>query len=219
MQQNAASMGYDWHELDPQLDWLNKEINGADSTTVDNFNKYWGGLEAFKNTNDAAWAADAFMQSFERCSTDPEKSNIAGRTKWAKQYYEMYSGTPYEGTYTPSAPTGAVSTDTGTSGSSDGSSSSSSSNGDTDIIGAIGSLFTGAIDKGIKNVFGGAFGALASLLGWDTGEDESSSSDYTNGTYTGDSAELANLPKGDPNTIVAYAKSKINQLQYQYGSN
>lgn len=215
MQQNAASMGYDWHELDPQLDWLNKEINGADSTTIDNFNKHWGGLEAFKNTNDAAWAADAFMQSFERCSTDPEESNIAGRTKWAKQYYEMYSGTPYEGTYTPSEPTGAVSTDTGTSGNSDGS-SFDFSNGDTDIISAIGSLFTDTILDGIKSTFG----QLSSIIGWDTSDgNNSSTTDYTSGSYSsGDSAELANLPKGDPNTIVAYAKSKINKLQYLYGS-
>lgn len=216
MQQNAASMGYDWHELDPQLDWLNKEINGADSTTVDKLNKHWGGLEAFKNTDDAAWAADAFMQSFERCKTDPNISNIAGRTKWAKQYYEMYSGTPYEGTYTPSTPTGAVSTDTGTNKNSDGS-SFDFSNGSTDIISAIGSLFTDTILDGIKS----SFGNLASLIGWDTSSEDgsSSSSDYTSGSYSsGESADLANLPKGDPNTIVAYAKSKINKLQYLYGS-
>ncbi|MEM5592725.1 phage tail tip lysozyme [Niallia circulans] len=93
----AGSQGTSYTNLNTQLEWLWKELNGADSTTKSIINKN-GGMNAFMNmgVNDAALL---FEKAFERSGGDA----LGNRQKYANSIYTKYAGT---------TPTGSASADT-----------------------------------------------------------------------------------------------------------
>ncbi|WP_182103207.1 phage tail tip lysozyme [Niallia taxi] len=90
----AGSQGTSWTNLNTQLEWLWKELNGADATTKSIINSN-GGMSAFMNMSTAD-SALLFEKAFERSGG----SALGNRTKFANQYYSKYAG---------SAPTGTAS--------------------------------------------------------------------------------------------------------------
>jgi len=93
----AGSQGTSYTNLNTQLEWLWKELNGADPTTKSIINKN-GGMNAFMNmgVNDAALL---FEKAFERSGGDA----LGNRQKYANSIYTKYAGT---------TPTGSASADT-----------------------------------------------------------------------------------------------------------
>ncbi|MED3792319.1 phage tail tip lysozyme [Niallia alba] len=83
----AGSQGTSYTNLNTQLEWLWKELNGADVTTKSIINKN-GGMNAFMNmgVNDAALL---FEKAFERSGGDA----LANRQKYANDIYVKYAGT------------------------------------------------------------------------------------------------------------------------------
>jgi len=92
----AGSQGTSYTNLNTQLEWLWKELNGADATTKSIINKN-GGMNAFMNmgVNDAALL---FEKAFERSGGDA----LENRQKYANSIYTKYAGT---------TPTGSASVD------------------------------------------------------------------------------------------------------------
>ena len=80
---HAKSKGKDWTDLQSQLEWIDLELAGKDSTTASKLKKY-GGLDGFKKASDYKWAVEAFEKSFERAG----KPNYANRYKYAQNYYD-----------------------------------------------------------------------------------------------------------------------------------
>jgi flagellum-specific peptidoglycan hydrolase FlgJ len=83
LEAHAKSKGKDWTDLQSQLEWIDLELNGKDSTTLSKLNKSYGGIEGFKKASDTKWAVEAFEKSFERAG----KPNYANRYKYANEYY------------------------------------------------------------------------------------------------------------------------------------
>ena len=83
LQAHAKSKGKDWTDLQSQLEWIDMELAGKDSTTASKLKKY-GGLDGFKKATDYKWAVEAFEKSFERAG----KPNYTNRYKYAQNYYE-----------------------------------------------------------------------------------------------------------------------------------
>lgn len=92
----AGSQGTSWTNLNTQLEWLWKELNGADATTKSIINSN-GGMSAFMNMSTAD-SALLFEKAFERSGG----SALGNRTKFANQYYSKYAGSAPTGTATTS---------------------------------------------------------------------------------------------------------------------
>lgn len=90
----ASSKGKDWTDLQSQLEFLDKELQGADSTTAYLLKKKVGGYEQFKQLTNVRQATDVFEQAFERAGI-PMMEN---RYKAADKYYSQFAG----GSSTPS---------------------------------------------------------------------------------------------------------------------
>ncbi len=82
----AKSVGTAWTDLNTQLEWLWKELNGADSTTKAILNKY-GGISGFNQMN-ASQSAKVFEEAFERSGG----SALSKRQSNAQSFYNRYSG-------------------------------------------------------------------------------------------------------------------------------
>ena len=76
LQSHAQSKGKDWTDLQSQLEWIDLELGGKDSTTANILKKNYGGLSGLKNASSTKWAVEAFEKSFER----------AGKPMWEKRY-------------------------------------------------------------------------------------------------------------------------------------
>ena len=76
LQSHAQSKGKDWTDLQSQLEWIDMELGGKDSTTANILKKNYGGLSGLKNASSTKWAVEAFEKSFER----------AGKPMWEKRY-------------------------------------------------------------------------------------------------------------------------------------
>ena len=83
LEAHAKSKGKDWTDLQSQLEWIDMELAGKDSTTASKLKKF-GGLDGFKKATDYKWAVEAFEKSFERAG----KPNYANRYKYAQNYYD-----------------------------------------------------------------------------------------------------------------------------------
>ncbi len=68
MSNYAKEKGKDWTDLQSQLEWVIKELEGADPTTVSKLSKY-GGIDGLKKMTDIRKAVEAFEISFERAGT------------------------------------------------------------------------------------------------------------------------------------------------------
>ena len=83
LQSHAKSKGKDWTDLQSQLEWIDMELGGKDSTTASILNKRYGGLSGLKKATDYKWAVEAFEKSFERAG----KPNYNNRYKYAGEFY------------------------------------------------------------------------------------------------------------------------------------
>ena len=104
LESHAKSKGKDWKDLQSQLEWIDLELNGKDSTTASKLKKNYGGLEKFKQATDYKWAVEAFEKSFERAGTP----NYPRRHQYAQEFYDKLSnaGTgPAMATSAQAAPT------------------------------------------------------------------------------------------------------------------
>ena len=202
----AASKGYDWKELTPQLEYALQEINSADlnnrfgrtHTITDTDGKVYNvgsvdGTSGFMKMTDPMAAVEKFEAAFERAG----KPNFAARKKAAEAYYKLYHNSSYTGNYEPSSPGSYVSSTDGSTGT-----STTSSTSGLNILSAIGTAFSNAFGK----VFGGS-------------EDTSTSATST-GTSIDDSSNvtLGPVPTGNGNSlqkkIVQYANSILGKNQY-----
>jgi hypothetical protein len=163
MAKNAEANGYNWYDLDPQLDFINQEMN--------NDMDYWfkrntevPSVADYKQLTDPTKAAYAFEEAFERCGA--ATCRMETRQNAAKEYYNLYSGSTYEGNYTPnsvsiSAPN-TSNVDTSSSSSTTATTSSSSSSG----LGILSTILT-------------AFSKIGNYLNGSSTDDSSSSSSST----------------------------------------
>lgn len=83
----AKSKGKSYKDLNVQMEYLYKELSGADSTTKSKLKKY-GGLSGLKKMN-VSDAVKAFENAFERSGGD----SMSKRQKYAKSNYDKYKGT------------------------------------------------------------------------------------------------------------------------------
>lgn len=95
MSDYAQSKGKQWTDLQSQLEWLDKEMQGKDPTTLSKLKSKVGGYDAFKKLTDVAKATLVFEESFERAG----KPNMTRRYKAANDYYSKFNayeqGTPW----------------------------------------------------------------------------------------------------------------------------
>lgn len=201
MQAYANQNGYNWDDLDPQLQYVDYE-------TSNTLGAYWkntsfASADDFKNASDPMKATEGFEKSFERAN--PDKCNMSRRKEAAEAYYQLYQDSAYTGNYSADDPTGEVSSVSGSSDST--SSSSSNSSGSTGFAGIL-SAISSAFSK-IGNIFTGS------------SDDSSSSSSSTTGSSTDSSSSsitLGDVPSGKGNSaqkkIVQYAESILGRDQY-----
>ena len=84
----AKSKGKQWTDLQTQLEFLEKEMNGLDSTTAYLLKQKVGGLEGFKKLTNINKATEVFENSFERAGIKV----MSRRQQYANQIYSQYSG-------------------------------------------------------------------------------------------------------------------------------
>ena len=85
----CKSKGKNWTDLTCQLEYLIKELEGADSTTASLLKRKCGGLSQFKNLKDYKKACKIFEESFERAG----KPMMSRRYQYAQTIYNKYKGT------------------------------------------------------------------------------------------------------------------------------
>ena len=215
----AASRGYQWTELQPQLEFINQEVGGlsnyfAKDKQIEGYNVPATTVEDFKASKDPQEAAMQFEKAFERAG----KPRMAQRIENAVNYYKLYENSEYTGNYTPESPNPNASVGTMSSGLTESGSTEDSSSSNlslSGIISTIGSAFTGA------------FGKL--LLG-NSSSDSSTATNAVNNVGTVDYAssgaanvQLGPVPEGNGNAaqkrIVQYAESRIGKNQYTQDAN
>ena len=91
----AASKGRDWTDLQSQLEYLDKEMRGADSCTLALLKKKVGGYEQFKALNDIDKATLVFEESFERAGTPAMANRYSAARSFYKQFSSYDTGTPW----------------------------------------------------------------------------------------------------------------------------
>ena len=84
----AKSKGKQWTDLQSQLEFLEKEMNGLDSTTAYLLKQKVGGVEGFKKLTDINKATEVFENSFERAGIKV----MSRRQQYAKKIYDQYAG-------------------------------------------------------------------------------------------------------------------------------
>ena len=194
----AQKMGYKWSDLDPQLAFIDQEINNGEFITSKS--KYYSSVSAFKQATDPTQATEGFELAFERAG----KPNMKNRINAATQYYNLYQDSSYTGSYSAGEP-GSVSAD-GTTSAGETGSSESESKGPVNILSAISTAFSKIGD--LFNVGGSN----------DSGETAASSAATSGADGTSGSANLGAVPQGKGNAaqkkIVQYAESILNKDQY-----
>lgn len=84
----AAGWGYSYDSLEAQLLFIDWEMNGGDPRTKELLDSRYGGLSAFKSSNDVVWTTTAFLNSFER----PGIPRLEERIMNASAVYAKYAG-------------------------------------------------------------------------------------------------------------------------------
>ena len=87
MSDYASSKGKDWTDLQSQLEWLDLELQGKDSTTLSKLKSLVGGYEGFKQIKDVNKATEVFEKAFERAG----KPNMSRRYSAAQGYYDKFA--------------------------------------------------------------------------------------------------------------------------------
>lgn len=95
MSNHAKSKGREWTDLQSQIEWMDQEMQGKDSTTLYHLKNKVGGYDKFKALTDINTATRVFEESFERAGVPAMQK----RYNAANQYYQKYNayaqGTPY----------------------------------------------------------------------------------------------------------------------------
>lgn len=203
----AVSRGYQWNELTPQLEFINKEMGGLESyfakdKTISGYNIPATSVSSFKSSTDPHMAALQFEKAFERAGKPRMETRLAA----AKEYYKLYHDSSYTGSYTPDAPNpntvGMMS-----SGISSTESTSEEPVTFSTILSAIGTAFSKA--------FGAVVGRNDSV--------ESTNYNTTSQSYAATPIDFSNVPEGKGNDlqkkIVQYANSRVGKNQYTQGPN
>lgn len=194
MQDFANANGYNWSDLDPQLQFVDQETQELGSFWK---NTSFANADEFKAATDPMLATEGFEKAFERAN--PDKCNMPRRKEAAEAYYQLYEDSAYTGNYSADAPSGDISSVTGSSDS-----SSSSSSGFAGILGAITS----------------AFSKIGELF---TGSSDSTSDSSADGSTSGGDVVLGPIPEGKGNDaqkkIVQYAESILGRDQYSQDAN
>lgn len=84
----AKQQGKDWTDVQIQMEWMWKELNGADSTTKSILNKK-GGLDKLINSSDMGWVVVTFEVSFERAGA--HEKHYDKREKFGQEYYDKFA--------------------------------------------------------------------------------------------------------------------------------
>ena len=194
----ASSKGKDWTDLNCQLEFMHQEIQGLGSYFSKNANTT---VQGFMSMTDVVTATDAFEKAFERAG----KPAMENRYKYAKYYYENFTGKTYN--YDPSVGEALA----GTSGSIDSSSTSSSTGGISSAVKGFGvlSTITSAFSK-IGELFTGSSSS-------ESGTSSTGGVDGTSGgTIDASSGENANPTSitYSGNTPVELLKSIQGKVQY-----
>lgn len=192
----AQSRGKDWTDLECQLDMVNAEVTGdgsvpgADSYTASLFRKWCGDFRAMNSVDEAA---RMFCKAFER----PKNPDYAKRISYANQYYSIYNGSQYTGSYA-------------SDGSTPNSSQSSESTGSTDASQEKKQL-------GLSGILSGILGAFTNAFNFDGNKNESESSDSATTSNSSSTASGAVAVSGGNDKqirLVEMMNSKIGQLTY-----
>ena len=198
----ANSMGYAWSDLDPQLQFIHKELQGLDAffkgsgKAMSNLTKVGAEPTTYaqwKNSTDLDMATRQFEAAFERAG----KPHMEGRLKAAREYYNLYSGSTYTGAYTVGEPGVAVDAYGNPSNSAVSTGSDSSSNGFTSILGAIST----------------AFSKIGDLFGFGSSVENTGTNLHDGGSYsrTGiyPSADLPTLSTNATQNFIDIANSQV----------
>ena len=195
LNQYAQDRGYAWSELDPQLMFINEELQDGtqryffkQDQTIDGYNVPATTYEDFKNSSDPVMAALQFEKAFERAGIP----HMANRVKYAGEYYKLYHDSNYTGNYTPSAPTG-IGIDSGNY-SYDGTT-------DTGSTGIAGILST--VSTAFSNVLGNIFNKIKGI----------STTDSTTSSLFGSSVNVVNGAVGLGNKTQKALVSKLIGIQ------
>lgn len=196
----ASTMGYAWSDLDPQLQFIHKELQGLDpyfkgsGEAMSNLTKVGATPTTYaewKNSTDLDMATRQFEAAFERAG----KPHMEKRLEAAKQYYNLYSGSTYTGNYTAGEP--GVAVDAYGNPSNGVVSSDSNSNGFTSILGAVST----------------AFSKIGDLFGFGSSGENTSGGLHDGGSYsrTGiyPSADLPTLSTNATKNFIDIAKSQV----------
>lgn len=87
MSQYAQSKGRDWKDLESQLEFVDKELNGPD--TFWQYASTYTSYDAFKKATDIGKATEDFEKSFERAGTPMMENRLSA----AQKYYTQFNGT------------------------------------------------------------------------------------------------------------------------------
>lgn len=82
----ALSKGKDWTDLKCQLEYMLYELEGGDSTCKYLMEKNYGGLTAFKKTDDVVLATQIFEKCFERAGVPLMEKRIAAAKLYDKEF-------------------------------------------------------------------------------------------------------------------------------------
>ena len=202
----AKSRNRDWTDLDSQLLFIDKELQGLDyyfshdiaygqgiaGSTLTNAGATPTTFAKWKKSTDVAMATRQFEGAFERAG----KPHMDKRIQYAKYYYEQFTGKTF--TYAPS-----ITDYTGTSGVSSTSSSTGSS--------SVGSAVKGF---GILSTITNAFNKIGDIFNGSSSED----SGVPMGTSTENTDVYSSLPasvvgNGNAQSFIDIAKSQLGTIE------
>lgn len=91
----ASSKGTAWNDLQTQLEFIDKEMQGADPTTLSILDSDYGGYTGFKNMNTVSGATNAFLAAFERAGVSAEDARLSAATDFFNEFSQYEQGTPW----------------------------------------------------------------------------------------------------------------------------
>lgn len=91
----AASQGKQWDDLQSQLQFIDREMQGEDPTTLQKLNDNYGGYEGYKQLNDVATATSAFLSSFERTGVTSDAERLSAANDAYDKFSQYKQGTPW----------------------------------------------------------------------------------------------------------------------------
>lgn len=192
----AQQNGYNWSDLDPQLAFIDKELQGMDyyfnkDTNIEGYSVPSTTFNQFKCCSDPMDATKQFEKAFERAG----KPNLSKRLVHAEEFFKLYQDSAYTGNYSADSPnTGEVA-------------SSNSGNSNKITVGGILGAISTAFNK-LGKIFNGGTDETASI-------DESSGSTVSESTGTGAvTGDPTGISFASSNSPVSILRSIAGKLKY-----